>query len=301
MVGFELGADDYVVKPFKPRELVARVRARLRRSAPPQRPAVRPAPSCSRRAASALDEEAYAATLHGEPLALTPKEFAILACLLRAAGRPVASRDLFEAVWGEEANAQSNNTVMVHIRHSAQEAGRRRLLPGVRRDGVGRGLQAGITATTPPGRPAAGAADEREGTPRWTRADSARRSRTRRDGCRNSVLRRTLVNVVVFAVVYAGAVPRLHEHAGIEPVEPRVQRSMGHELTGCTRPCAEPVPRVRGRGVHRRNRAGCVRSGINRALRYFDLLLDSVTDGAGQAARAPSCCRASSRRDGGGS
>ena len=72
VVGFELGADDYVVKPFKPRELVARV---------------------------------------------TPKEFAILACLMRDQGRPVASRDLFETVWGEIANAQSNNTVMVHIRH----------------------------------------------------------------------------------------------------------------------------------------------------------------------------------------
>ncbi|RDB62351.1 DNA-binding response regulator [Gordonibacter sp. 28C] len=114
VVGFELGADDYVVKPFKPRELLARVRARLRRSA---------APADDARAGLleardvAVDEGAYSATLHGEPLALTPKEFAILVCLLRAAGRPVASRDLFESVWGEKANAQSNNTVMVHIRH----------------------------------------------------------------------------------------------------------------------------------------------------------------------------------------
>ena len=64
-----------------------------------------------------LDESAYTATLHGEALSLTPKEFAILACLMRDQGRPVASRDLFESVWGEIANAQSNNTVMVHIRH----------------------------------------------------------------------------------------------------------------------------------------------------------------------------------------
>ena len=93
------------------------MRARLRRSAPPAEGGRPPGSQLLEARGVAVDEEAYAATLHGEPLALTPKEFAILACLLRAAGRPVASRDLFEAVWGEEANAQSNNTVMVHIRH----------------------------------------------------------------------------------------------------------------------------------------------------------------------------------------
>lgn len=116
VVGFELGADDYVVKPFKPRELIARVRARLRRSASSE------AANAGGRAmleccGIALDEEAYSAALHGEALSLTPKEFAILACLMRDQGHPVASRNLFEAVWGEVPNAQSNNTVMVHIRH----------------------------------------------------------------------------------------------------------------------------------------------------------------------------------------
>ena len=116
VVGFELGADDYVVKPFKPRELVARVRARLRRtaSADAGNAADRRALECG---GIALDEGAYTATLHGEPLCLTPKEFAILACLMHDQSHPVASRDLFETVWGETANAQSNNTVMVHIRH----------------------------------------------------------------------------------------------------------------------------------------------------------------------------------------
>lgn len=115
VVGFELGADDYVVKPFKPRELMARVKARLRRSvsdAPKSGDA-----SVLEAGGVAIDEDSYTASVLGEELSLTPKEYAILLCLVKQAGRPVASGELFETVWGEPACVQGNNTVMVHIRH----------------------------------------------------------------------------------------------------------------------------------------------------------------------------------------
>lgn len=115
VVGFELGADDYVVKPFKPRELMARVKARLRRSF--AEVPTGGGPSMLEAGGVVIDESAYAASVLGEALSLTPKEYAILLCLAKHAGRPVASSELFEAVWEEPASVQGNNTVMVHIRH----------------------------------------------------------------------------------------------------------------------------------------------------------------------------------------
>lgn len=115
VLGFALGADDYVTKPFKPRELVMRVRACLRRFGRSMRDSEDD--GVLRMRGIELDADAHEATLLGEPLLLTPKEFSLLEVLLRTAGAPVSTFDLYEAAWGEPADSAGANTVMVHVRH----------------------------------------------------------------------------------------------------------------------------------------------------------------------------------------
>ena len=95
--GLSLGADDYLPKPFAFAELVARIRALGRRSAPPLPPVLLRGDLC-------LDPAARVATRGGKPLALTPKEFAVLERLLAAQGRVLTSGDLLEGVWDEMAD-----------------------------------------------------------------------------------------------------------------------------------------------------------------------------------------------------
>ena len=97
VVGLELGADDYVVKPFSVAEVAARIRAVLRRaqSAPP------PAPQPVRLGALEIDPATRSATLDGHDLGLTRKEFDLLARLARDAGRVVSREDLMSDVWDE--------------------------------------------------------------------------------------------------------------------------------------------------------------------------------------------------------
>lgn len=113
--GFAIGADDYVTKPFKARELVARIKARVRRDRRANA-AAQPREILSS-AGLELDVSAHEATLNGEPVSLTPTEFGLLVELMRAGDAPVSAQELYESVWHEVYNASSRNSVMVYIRH----------------------------------------------------------------------------------------------------------------------------------------------------------------------------------------
>jgi DNA-binding response OmpR family regulator len=112
IVGLEFGADDYLVKPFSPRELVLRVEGLLRRDE--QLKASNLLPRKIVRGALTIDTLARTATVKGAAIGLTPREFDLLAFLVTHPGQAFSRRDLLRRVWGWDFGDDS--TVMVHVR-----------------------------------------------------------------------------------------------------------------------------------------------------------------------------------------
>ena len=116
IVGLSTGADDYVAKPFNPLELVARVKAQIRRYTK-YNDGGRTENDVIDFRGLFLDRNSHECVFNEKELTLTPIEFDILWLLCENRGKVISSEELFENVWHEKYYKNSNNTVMVHIRH----------------------------------------------------------------------------------------------------------------------------------------------------------------------------------------
>lgn len=110
VLGLEIGGDDYITKPFSPRELLARVKAHLRRGLPSA------AGSTVKQAGPlAIDANSHQVTLHDEPVALTATEYKLLEFFFASPGRVFSREQLLRAIWGDSTHVTPRN-VDVHIR-----------------------------------------------------------------------------------------------------------------------------------------------------------------------------------------
>ena len=116
ITGLTLGADDYIPKPFNPLELVARVKAQLRRYTQ-YNDGAKETSDVIDFGGLFLDKNSHECVYNEKQLTLTPIEFEILWLLCENRGKVISSEELFEKVWNEKYYKNSNNTVMVHIRH----------------------------------------------------------------------------------------------------------------------------------------------------------------------------------------
>lgn len=116
VTGLTLGADDYIPKPFNPMELVARVKAQLRRYTQ-YNSGGRNQGDIIDFAGLVMNRTSHECVFNERTLTLTPIEFDILWILCENRGKVISSEELFQKVWKEDYYKNSNNTVMVHIRH----------------------------------------------------------------------------------------------------------------------------------------------------------------------------------------
>lgn len=117
ITGLTLGADDYVTKPFRPLELVARVKAQLRRFTRYNNNEPEKLEATIAFSGLILNKNTHQCTLNEKQLKLTPTEFSILWILCENRGQVISADRLFQEAWGDKYFSNSNSTIMVHIRH----------------------------------------------------------------------------------------------------------------------------------------------------------------------------------------
>ena len=136
VVGLELGADDYVTKPFSSRELVARIRAVMRRGGEPEDVATATLEGGPVR----MDVERHLVTVDGDPVKLPLKEFELLELLLRNAGRVLTRMQLIDRVWGSD-YVGDTKTLDVHVKRLRAKVETDPQAPAAHRHRAGAGLQ----------------------------------------------------------------------------------------------------------------------------------------------------------------
>lgn len=116
ILGLNVGADDYVTKPFNPLELVARVKSQLRRYTKLGSTVVQNNNTVYTVGGLSIDDDLKEVTVDGEPVQLTPTEYNILLLLMKNQGKVFSIDQIYESIWNEDAIG-ADNTVAVHIRH----------------------------------------------------------------------------------------------------------------------------------------------------------------------------------------
>lgn len=116
ILGLNIGADDYVTKPFNPLELVARVKSQLRRYTQLGSTVEAKGQAVYKTGGLLINDDLKEVTVDGEPVKLTPIEYNILLLLLKNQGKVFSIEQIYESIWNEDAIG-ADNTVAVHIRH----------------------------------------------------------------------------------------------------------------------------------------------------------------------------------------